>query len=191
MNIFVHADGGPLGLFLNLKDHNNLNTSYFSGQYLCPPVCSLTSSACKLLHEFKEFPQLLIYNSTSSNVSLTLSDSTAFSTSSVLLFISTFMLSSTALIMSYVSSITFESFIFYWACWCVHHLTTFVLRVFVSFKIVENFGIILTFITWLVLCFYFLLFFFYLINILLRIFIQNFLFYLSSFRAVKLLNWII
>ena len=177
------------GLFLNLKEDNNLNISYLSGQYLFPPVCSLTSSACKLLLEFEEFPQLL--NTTSSNVSLTLSDSSEFSTSSVLLFISTFMLSFTALIMSYVSSITFESFIFYWACWCVHHLTTFVLRVFVSFKIVENFGIILTFITWLVLCFYFLLFFFYLINILPRIFIQNFLFYLSSFRAVKLLDWII
>ena len=73
----------------------------------------LPGSACKLLLEFEEFLQLLIYNTLSSNVSLTFSDATAFSTSSFLLFISTFMLSSTALIMSFVSLLTFESFIFY------------------------------------------------------------------------------
>ena len=128
----------------------------------------LPGSACKLLLEFEE---LHIYDSSTSNVSLTFftfSDSAAFSTSSVLLFISWFVLSSASLIMSYVSLLTFETFLFYWVSRCVHHLTTFVLRVFVSFKIVENFGIILTFITWLELWFYFILFFF-LVNILLRI----------------------
>ena len=51
---------------------------------------------------------------------------------------------------------------------CFHHLTTFMLRTFVSFETVEKFSLILTFIAWVLLCFYFLLFFFYLINILLR-----------------------
>ena len=51
---------------------------------------------------------------------------------------------------------------------CFHHLTTFMLRAFVSFETVEKFSLILTFIAWVLLCFYFLLFFFYLINILLR-----------------------
>ena len=67
--------------------------------------------------------------------------------------------------------------------------TTFVLRVFVSFQIVENFGIILTFITWIVLGF--LLFFFYLINILLRIIILYLFYHLSNFRVIKLPNCII
>jgi hypothetical protein len=42
------------------------------------------------------------------------------------------------------------------------------LRTFVSFETVEKFSLIPTFIAWVLLCFYFLLFFFYLINILLR-----------------------
>ena len=63
--------------------------------------------------------------------------------------------------------------------------------VFVSFEIVEKFSLIITFTAWVLLCFYFFLFFFYLINILLRLLVPSFLYYLLNFSLFKPLNCII
>ena len=75
---------------------------------------------------------------------------------------------------------------------CFHHLTTFMLRLFVSFEIVKRFSPILTFITWVLL--YVLLFL-----IVLLLFDQHthetphpsFLYYLLNFSLLKPLNCII
>jgi hypothetical protein len=75
------------------------------------------------------------------------------------------------------------SFVFY-------HLTTFMLSVCVFWNFIEKYSLIITFTAWVVLCFYFFLFFFYLINILMRLLIPSFLYYLLKFSLVKVLNCI-
>ena len=84
----------------------------------------LPGSACKLLLECEEFPQLLIYNT-----SLTLKGTmVGFSERR----------GASAPPPPTGIGLTVESFLFHCASSCVHHLATFVLRVFVSFKIVET-----------------------------------------------------